>query len=107
MSTKKKIAILIVGVVLIGVGKYVYDMNIKHNFEVQIFPNPFHSFCEIRCDRCSDSHLNLYDITGRIVISMAYDRELNLNTSSLLSGIYVLELTDLDGFKMKSKLLKY
>lgn len=33
MSTKKKVAILILGIVLIGVGKYVYDMNINHNFE--------------------------------------------------------------------------
>ena len=33
MFTKKKIGFLILGIVLIGVGKYVYDMNINHNFE--------------------------------------------------------------------------
>ena len=33
MITKKKIGFLILGIVLIGVGKYVYDMNINHNFE--------------------------------------------------------------------------
>ena len=33
MTAKKKIAFLILGIVLIGVGKYVYDMNINHNFE--------------------------------------------------------------------------
>ena len=33
MNLKKKIIIAIVGIVLIGVGKYVYDMNINHNFE--------------------------------------------------------------------------
>ncbi len=33
MSTKKKIISLVVLVVLIGVGKYVYDMHINHNFE--------------------------------------------------------------------------
>ena len=33
MITKKKVAFLILGIVLIGVGKYVYDMNINHNFE--------------------------------------------------------------------------
>lgn len=33
MSTKKKIISLVVLVVLVGVGKYVYDMNINHNFE--------------------------------------------------------------------------
>ena len=33
MSTKKKIIGIIVLVVLVGVGKYVYDMNINHNFE--------------------------------------------------------------------------
>ena len=33
MNFKKKIIIAIVGIVLIGVGKYVYDMNINHNFE--------------------------------------------------------------------------
>lgn len=33
MSTKKKIIGIVVLVVLIGVGKYVYDMNINHNFE--------------------------------------------------------------------------
>lgn len=30
---KKKIALLVLGIVLIGVGNYVYDMNINHNFE--------------------------------------------------------------------------
>jgi protein tyrosine/serine phosphatase len=34
MSTKKKIIGLVVLVVLVGVGKYVYDMNINHNFEI-------------------------------------------------------------------------
>lgn len=33
MSTKKKIIGLIILAVLLGVGKYVYDMNINHNFE--------------------------------------------------------------------------
>ena len=33
MNLKKKIILAIVGIVLIGVGKYVYDMNINHNFE--------------------------------------------------------------------------
>jgi protein tyrosine/serine phosphatase len=33
MNLRKKIIIAIVGIVLIGVGKYVYDMNINHNFE--------------------------------------------------------------------------
>ena len=33
MSFKKKIAIVALIMVLIGVGKYVYDMNINHNFE--------------------------------------------------------------------------
>ncbi len=33
MSTKKKIIIGIFLIVLVGVGKYVYDMNINHNFE--------------------------------------------------------------------------
>lgn len=33
MSLKKKIGFLVVVMVLIGVGKYVYDMNINHNFE--------------------------------------------------------------------------
>ena len=30
---RKKIGLLLVFVVLIGVGKYVYDMHINHNFE--------------------------------------------------------------------------
>ena len=33
MSIKKKIIIVVFSLVLIGVGKYVYDMNINHNFE--------------------------------------------------------------------------
>ena len=33
MSKKKKIIIGIFLIVLVGVGKYVYDMNINHNFE--------------------------------------------------------------------------
>ena len=33
MSTKKKIAAVLFTLVLFGVAKYVYDMNINHNFE--------------------------------------------------------------------------
>lgn len=33
MTTKKKIALLLLGIIIIGVSKYVYDMNINHNFE--------------------------------------------------------------------------
>ncbi|MEN9980997.1 MAG: hypothetical protein RL542_784 [Bacteroidota bacterium] len=33
MSVKKKVVIALIAIVLIGVGKYVYDMNINYNFE--------------------------------------------------------------------------
>lgn len=33
MSFKKKLALLLAAIVLMGVAKYVYDMNINHNFE--------------------------------------------------------------------------
>ncbi|MBC7522857.1 MAG: dual specificity protein phosphatase family protein [Flavobacterium sp.] len=33
MNTKKKIGLVVLLLILIGVGKYVYDMNINHNFE--------------------------------------------------------------------------
>lgn len=33
MSVKKKVVTALIAIVLIGVGKYVYDMNINHNFE--------------------------------------------------------------------------
>ena len=33
MSTKKKILIAVFVLIVIGVGKYVYDININHNFE--------------------------------------------------------------------------
>lgn len=33
MNIKKKIIIGVVIIILVGVGKYVYDMNINHNFE--------------------------------------------------------------------------
>lgn len=33
MSIKKKLIIAVIFIVLVGVGKYVYDMNINHNFE--------------------------------------------------------------------------
>jgi len=33
MSVKKKVVIALIAIILIGVGKYVYDMNINHNFE--------------------------------------------------------------------------
>ncbi|WP_395054340.1 dual specificity protein phosphatase family protein, partial [Flavobacterium sp.] len=33
MSTKKKILLVVFTLILVGVGKYVYDMNINHNFE--------------------------------------------------------------------------
>ena len=33
MNLKKKVGILIIALLLVGIAKYVYDMNINHNFE--------------------------------------------------------------------------
>ena len=33
MNLKKKVGILIIALLLLGIAKYVYDMNINHNFE--------------------------------------------------------------------------
>ena len=60
MSLKKKILGIIILVVLIFVGKYVYDMNIKHNFET-ITENKVYKSGVIPPDEMED-YINKYHI---------------------------------------------
>lgn len=60
MSLKKKILGIIILVVLIFVGKYVYDMNIKHNFET-ITENKVYKSGVIPPDEMAD-YINKYHI---------------------------------------------
>jgi len=68
---------------------------------IRIFPNPVHDVLHTEFVMNSSSSLNIsvVDVAGRLVISEQRNldagvQDINLNTSSLPAGIYILELND-------------
>ncbi len=65
--------------------------------EVKVFPNPAHSFINIHVAGVLHYKVTLYDINGKILDTSV--NAASVNTASLQSGIYILEIIDIDSGK--------
>ncbi|WP_395045512.1 dual specificity protein phosphatase family protein [Flavobacterium sp.] len=77
MSTKKKIILTVLLIVIVGVGKYVYDMNINHNFET-ITEGKVYKSGVIPPDEIAD-YVKKYKIKSIIDLRMPGTNDLVLN----------------------------
>lgn len=69
----------------------------KKDFDVLIFPNPFHSFSTIKLNHfLSNATLTIYDIFGQTVtqIKNISSHTITLNRNNLPSGVYFVLLTE-------------
>jgi len=87
--------------VVLGVGSFVAEkMPTQYSLE-QNYPNPFNPTTSIRYSVPKQSHVTLkvYDAIGRVVTTLVNDNrqtgnyKVELNASSLASGVYYYELT--------------
>lgn len=84
----------------------------SENFNVQVFPNPFHHQLQLKLSRIAARHATVIvsDVTGKTVLSQRYidlnNQEFLLaGSESLLPGIYTLEIKT-DGKVARKKIVK-
>lgn len=62
-----------------------------------IYPNPAQSVLNIKYEG-TDAKIYVYDLQGKILIHEAFNYQLQLNTSSLNNGLYIVKLETNKGF---------
>lgn len=83
------------------------NAEINENDFIRVYPNPTSNFINIELNNIiySDIKLEIYDITGRIVIlqKFVYRNKYELDISKLSTGIYLLNISTDDGENIKSE----
>lgn len=84
----------------------VYE-NILVNPNLSVFPNPFKNSIQLKLNGIKAKSLNIYSIQGEEV----YFSELNVTSNKidlgfLQNGIYIICITDMNGIKVSSKIIK-
>ena len=76
--------------------------------QVAVSPNPFSELIQIYNPRGEDMSLRLYDIYGQLIMTrqIAGERRLDMPTTGLTSGVYLLQMIRRDGRKRVVKLVK-
>lgn len=82
----------------------VIELKNKPAFDIEFFPNPVSR--TLRFAGAELAHVNVYSLTGILMISESNLSGNNLDVSYLSNGIYVLEMTDKEGKVVVGKLLK-
>lgn len=84
-------------------GDYYIDVDeIAATSQVRVYPNPASS--TIHIDGLDNgASINLYDITGRMVMHSTFTGELSV--SQLTSGLYLLNITTIDGIVINKKIM--
>lgn len=80
------------------------SLSVKDNLQVGISaaPNPFTDLIEVTAT-ANISSVELYDMSGRLVLRSVSPR---INTGSLLSGVYLMNVTASDGLRNTIKIIK-
>ncbi len=73
--------------------------------EIKIYPNPANYNCSVLAQRFFDSTLILYDILGNVIMKQRFNSKTQLNLQSLSKGVYIIELTEKNGNRLKTKLI--
>lgn len=71
-----------------------------------VFPNPVLSSLTIDCNGCDLKQFQIIDNSGSTVITEPANNDIDINTKSLKTGIYVIEFTDDQGATRRYRFLK-
>jgi hypothetical protein len=75
--------------------------------KIQMYPNPVARFLTIETSDKSEFIYEIYDVTGELNLTGRVNtNKYNLNASSLLPGMYLIKVSDREGFAMH-KFVKY
>lgn len=86
---------------------YVNIGDIENHSTITISPNPFTESIRINTGDINCTQYSLYNITGRVVLSgKLRGSHTIINTFSLPEGLYILEISDNNGYHIFNKLLK-
>ncbi|TVQ91492.1 MAG: T9SS C-terminal target domain-containing protein [Bacteroidetes bacterium] len=83
-------------------------MNMSYLQDVSLFPNPVRNgVINISLDQTRVAYANIYDLSGRLFISVPLQSESNyLNVESLSNGIYIVKIKSTDNITMKKLIIK-
>lgn len=70
---------------------------------LKIFPNPISDYFELKS--INNGQLEIIDFSGRIVFTQKVNHDIRVDCSKLVSGAYLVKLTDQTGIK-KAKIIK-
>ena len=77
------------------------------NLEIRFYPNPFEDHIQVQSN-VSLAAVNIYDITGKRVSESTVNQQTNIQiySSRLQSGVYLLEVIDINGNKQTKRIIK-
>lgn len=74
--------------------------------KVEVFPNPFSDFINIKQTELSYSRLDLFDLNGRLILSKEINTNIENVRISTIPGVYLLLLSNNDGNQMSQLIIK-
>jgi hypothetical protein len=73
---------------------------------VRIFPNPVKDELTLFAKEDLAMEVNLYDVTGRIVLTKSFEKTVTLQIEYLVRGVYFYKLKSIDGAIYSGKIVK-
>ena len=83
--------------------------NIKNetaNNRLSIFPNPAKDKIEISFEKCQKVNIEIFELTGKLILSEIIQTNEEFNINNLNSGIYLIKITDEESNSFTNKLIK-
>jgi OmpA-OmpF porin, OOP family len=80
--------------------------NIAAPNEIEVYPNSFGDFLNVRMNSQELHKIVLYDMASRMVLQESFNGSVRLRTDMLPSGIYIYELRNKYGILTRAKLVK-
>ena len=76
--------------------------------QVRIYPNPVTDNLSIKSEQSNINKLKVYNLDGRLVLEESYNAsqsEVSINTSSFSNGMYLVNLSDVNGLQLSQLII--
>lgn len=78
----------------------------KQNERIVVYPNPAKDKIEISYEKCQKVNIEIFELTGKLILSEIIQTNEEFNISNLNSGIYLIKITDEEKNLFTNKLIK-
>jgi CubicO group peptidase (beta-lactamase class C family) len=75
-------------------------------YTLKAYPNPSNDYWHISGMPATENQLKLYDINGKLLVSMVSEKEATISSKTLTAGLYFLKIENSTGVSKTLKLLK-